>query len=195
MTWWWTMAQLGSGTGPASGDNEAALIWAVLLLAVSVVLLFLELFVPSGGLISVLAGVSALVSILAFFRYDTTWGLVATGIYVVLGPIGIVYGFKWWINSPIGRRMILHGPNDVDSLDADAPEAMSLEHARQQRTAQLRQLIGARGVAVTMLRPVGTVKIEGQRLDAMAEAGMIESGTPIVVTDVYDNQVKVRRAD
>jgi membrane-bound ClpP family serine protease len=59
----------------------------------------------------------------------------------------------------------------------------------------MRQLIGARGVAVTMLRPVGTVKIEGRRIDALAENGYIESGSPIVVTDVQDNQVKVRAAD
>jgi membrane-bound serine protease (ClpP class) len=49
-----------------------------------------------------------------------------------------------------------------------------------------------RGVAVTALRPVGTIKIEGRRVDAMAESGVIESGTNIVVVDVYDNQIKVR---
>ena len=45
---------------------------------------------------------------------------------------------------------------------------------------------------MTTLRPVGTVRIAGRRLDAMAESGIIEAGTAIVVTDVYDNQVKVR---
>jgi membrane-bound serine protease (ClpP class) len=189
---WWLLAQSGI---PVAGENDAALIWGVLLLAVSIVLLALELFVPSGGLIAVLAAVAALGSILAFFRYDTTWGLVATGMYLVLGPIGIVYGFKWWIHSPMGRRMILGGSSEADPLDPDSPEAISSEHARQERAAQLRQLIGARGVALTSLRPVGAVKIEGQRIDALAESGVIESGTPIIVTEIYDNQVKVRRAE
>ena len=189
---WWLLAQSST---PVAGENDAALIWGVLLLAVSIVLLALELFVPSGGLIAVLAAIAALGSILAFYRYDTTWGLVATGMYLVLGPIGIVYGFKWWIHSPMGRRMILGGNNEADPLDPDSPEAISSEHARQERAAQLRQLIGARGVALTSLRPVGAVKIEGQRIDALAESGVIESGTPIVVTEIYDNQVKVRRAE
>ena len=190
---WWLLAQ--TVATPNAGENDAALIWALLLFAVSVVLLVLELFVPSGGLISVLAGVSALGSILAFFRYDTTWGLVATGMYLVLGPIVIVYGLKWWINSPLGRRMILSNPTDLDPLDPDSPSAISSEHARQERAAQMRQLIGARGLTVTSLRPIGTVKIEGQRIDALAESGVIEPGTPVVVTEVYDNQVKVRRAE
>jgi hypothetical protein len=192
------LGQSGAGGAPQAGESDLWILWAVVLLAAAVVLVILELFVPSGGLISVLAGVAAVGSIIAFFRYDTTWGLVATGMYVVLGPIAVIYGFKWWLNSPLGRRMILGGTLDDDPLDPDAPpspDAMSAEHARRERQARLQQLIGARGVAVTLLRPVGTVKIEGQRLDAMAESGVIESGTPIVVTDVYDNQVKVRASE
>jgi membrane-bound ClpP family serine protease len=190
---WLVLAQSASGAPADAG--EAALLWAILLLGAAILLVFLELFVPSGGLIGVLAGLAALGSIIAFFRYDQTWGLVATGMYLLLGPIAVIYGFKWWINSPMGRRMILGGDDDHDPLDPDTPAPMSAAHARQERTAQLRQLIGARGIAITLLRPVGTVKIEGQRLDAMAEAGVIEPGTPVVVTDVYDNQVKVRATD
>ena len=191
----WLIAILAQSGSPAA-DNDVALIWAVALLGVAVILLFIELFVPSGGLIGVLAGIAAICSIIAFFRYDQTWGVVATGMYVVLGPIAIIYGFKWWINSPMGRRLILRGPDEIgDALDPDSPAPMSAEHARRERNAQLRQLIGAHGVAVTVLRPVGTVTIDGQRLDAMAESGVIDAGTPVVVTDVYDNQVKVRTAD
>ncbi|MHC5009117.1 MAG: NfeD family protein [Planctomycetota bacterium] len=45
---------------------------------------------------------------------------------------------------------------------------------------------------MTDLRPVGVVKIDGQRIDALAESGIVEAETPVVVTDVYDNQIKVR---
>ena len=194
--WLLTMLAQAGGAAATTGDNDAALLWAIALLGASIVLLFLELFVPSGGLIGVLAGVAAICSIIAFFRYDTTWGLVATGMYLLLGPMAVIYGLKWWINSPMGKRMILRGPDDAaESLDPDSPAPMSPEHARRERQAQLRQLIGAHGVALTVLRPVGTVKIEGQRLDALAESGVIESGSPIVVTDVYDNQVKVRQVE
>ncbi len=65
------------------------------------------------------------------------------------------------------------------------------EKARSQRLSQ-EELIGAEGMTLSALRPVGFVKINGQRIDAMAETGVIEANMPVVVTDVYDNQIKVR---
>lgn len=181
-----TLAQSGAASAGNGGD-ETYLVWGVILLGVALVLLMMELFIPSGGLIGMMAGVAALGSIVSLFRYDTTWGIVATASYLILGPIVGVFVFRWWLHSPLAKRMILGGP---DSLEEDS--AMSDAHARQERLAQLRQLIGARGVTVTPLRPIGIVKIEGQRIDAMAESGVIDTDTPILVTDVYDNQIKVR---
>ena len=188
----WCLAQLLAQTSgaPAAGDGDAYLLWGFMLLGIALVLLFLELFVPSGGLIGVVAGIAAIASVIAFFRFDTTWGMVAAGSYLVLGPIIGVFAFKLWLNSPLAKNMILGGNETVADNEEDL--AMSAEHARQERLAQLRQLIGAQGVAVTALRPVGTVKINGQRIDAMAEFGIIDAGTAVVVTDLYDNQIKVR---
>jgi membrane-bound ClpP family serine protease len=177
----------------AADASSGSLVWGFVLMAAVIVLLFLEMFVPSGGLIGMLAGVAAIESIWAFFKHDTTWGFVALGLYVVLGPIAGVFMFRLWLNSSIGRGMILGG-DDPTALDPDAEHPATSERARLEQFAQLRALIGARGTAVTSLRPVGTVKIEGQRLDAMAESGVIDAGTPVVVTDVYDNQIKVRPA-
>jgi membrane-bound ClpP family serine protease len=184
------VAQAGAALS-GGGDGDVYLLWGFILLGITIVMLALELFVPSGGLIGMLAGVAALGSIIAFFRYDTTWGIVAALSYVILGPIIGVFAFRLWLNSPLARNMILGGP-DPTNPDIDDDSAMSAEHARQERLAQLRQLIGAHGTAVTPLRPVGTVRINGQRIDAMAESGVIDSGSPVVVTDVYDNQIKVR---
>ena len=184
----WMLAQTA---GSAGGDTDTFLLFGFILLGIAVFFLALELFVPSGGLIGMLAGVAAIASVVCFFRYDATWGFVSLGSYIILGPIVAVFAFRVWLNSPLAKRMILGGADEADS-DPDTPSAMSPEHARQERLAQLRQLIGAQGVTITSLRPVGTVRINGQRIDAMAESGVIDSGTPIVVTDVYDNQIKVR---
>ena len=51
--------------------------------------------------------------------------------------------------------------------------------------AELQLLLGKQGEAVTVLRPIGTVRIEGKRFDAMAETGSIESGQNIEVIAVY----------
>lgn len=182
------LAQAATST---AGGDDSYMLWGMVLLGATIVLLFLELFVPSGGLIAVLAGVTAIASIISFFKHDTTWGLVAAATYIILGPIIGIFGFRLWLNSPLAKRMILGG-DEMSNGDAEDQSPMSDAHARQERLAQLRQLIGAQGAAVTPLRPVGVVKINGQRIDAMAESGVIDSGTLVVVTDVYDNQIKVR---
>jgi membrane-bound ClpP family serine protease len=175
---------------PADAPNDIYLLWGVILAGVAVGLLVLELFVPSGGLIGVLCGVAAIGSIVAFFQFDTTLGVVALVGYVLLGPLLIYMIFKLWLNSPIGKLMILGGTEEVVDEQGDALPAS--EAARRERKEKLRQLIGAEGTTVTALRPVGTVRIAGQRLDALAETGVIEANTPVIVTDVYDNQIKVR---
>lgn len=176
----------------AAGGGEGYLVYGFALLAATIVLLFLELFVPSGGLIGMLAGVAAIASVVAFFQFSATAGLLAAGGYLVLTPIAGIFVFKYWLNSPLARRMILGG--DQEPTDPDANPSDVAEQARRERLAHLRGLIGARGLTVTPLRPVGTVKINDQRLDAMAESGVIDAGVPIVVTEVYDNQIKVRPA-
>jgi membrane-bound ClpP family serine protease len=172
--------------------NDNYLVFGFILLAITIVLLFLELFVPTGGVIGMLAGASATCSVVAFFMYDTTAGLVALGGYLVLTPIAGIFVFKLWLHSPLAKRMILGG--DAEPLDPDANPTDVAEQTRRERLMQLRALIGASGTTVTPLRPVGTVRINDQRIEAMAESGVIDAGTPVVVTDVYDNQIKVRPA-
>lgn len=167
--------------------NQSYLLWGVVLVAVAIVLVLVELFVPSGGLIGAMSAVAAIGSVTAFFMYDTMAGLFAVGAYLVLTPIFLWAVFKFWLNSPMARYMILGG----NEATPEEPSVAS-EMKRRERLEALNALIGAEGVTVTPLRPVGTVRIEGQRVDAMAETGTIDAKVAVVVTDVYDNQIKVR---
>lgn len=183
-----TLAQATTDTA----TNDVFFIWGCVLFGVAFFLMFLELFIPSGGLIGILAGVAAVASVVAFFRYDATWGYGVMLAYLILGPILIVFVFRVWVNSSLAKMMILGGE---ERAAEDATEAVMLsETERRKRLAELKALIGVTGVTETALRPVGTVRIEGQRVDALAETGIIEANTPVIVTDVYDNQIKVRPA-
>ena len=170
--------------------NQTYLMWGIVLVVVSMVLVLIELFVPSGGLIGAMAAVAAIGSVTAFFMYDSLIGAVAVGLYLVLTPIFLWALFKFWLNSPMARYMILGGQEMENSDGEDA--AASTEARRREHLEALQALIGAEGVTITPLRPVGTVRIDGQRVDAMAEIGAIDAQVPVVVTDVYDNQIKVR---
>ncbi len=176
----------------ATAEPESAyFLWGAILCGIALALLLLEFIVPSGGLIAILCGVCAVGSVVAFFMYSTLAGAIATITYVVATPILLVFLFKMWLHSPIARKMILGGEDQTATMDAEEA-TMASEQARLKRLAELKQLIGAEGVAETDLRPVGTVRINGQRVDAMAEAGVVDINTPVIVTDVYDNQIKVR---
>ena len=97
----------------ADAPNEAYLLWGFILFGAAVLLLGLEFFVPSGGMIAILCGVAAVGSVVAFFQYSTTLGIVVALGYVVLTPFALVFIFKLWLNSPIAKLMILDDTNKV----------------------------------------------------------------------------------
>ena len=180
-------------TAPTAPPDDSYLIWGAVLLGIAIVLLVVELFVPSGGLIGILAGIAIIASLIAFFSYDTAWGIGILLLDIVLIPLFIVFMFKYWMSSPFGQRLVLGG----DEARADDPEAAAAisEAHRAERANEVESLIGATAVTETALRPVGTIRIGSQRIDAMAEHGVIEPGVEVIVVDAYDNQLKVRPAD
>lgn len=186
------MTALLAQAADANSGGDLFLLLGFGLLGVAAILLVIELVLPSGGLISIVAGLVTLGSIFSFFRHSSTAGIIATTAYVVLGPILLVLIFRVWMRSPLGRNMILGGYEEEERYDSEAEAAAAAEQARRERVQESRKLIGAEGVTVTALRPIGMVKIGNERLDAMAETSVIPANTPIVVTNVYDNQVKVR---
>jgi len=168
--------------------NASPIIWAFVFIGIALILFFIELFVPSGGLIALLGALAVVTSLVAFFMHDVMTGFIATGIYLVFGPVLVWIAFRIWLASPLASRMVLGGV-----VIEDEEEAKQLSLARQQeQRANLESLIGKQGTTITVLRPIGVISIQGERLDAMAETGSIEADCEIQVTAVYDNQVKVR---
>lgn len=178
----------------ADEPNSMYIIWGALLFGAALILVVLELVIPSGGLIALLATVAVILSVIAFFMYDPTVGFVSLLVYMILTPLVVIFLFKLWMNSPIGKLFVLSGTTDNDEIDMENEEEgmpTGIEE-RNQRMQKLRGLIGVTGETITPLRPVGTIKIENERIEALAENGTIERGELVIVTEVYDNQVKVR---
>ena len=169
-------------------ENASPLIWAFVFIGIALLLFFIEIFIPSGGIIALLGALSIIASLIAFFMHDANVGLIATGVYIVFGPVLAWIGFRIWAASPLASRMVLGG-----IVEEDEDEAKQRTSARQQeQRAHLEAYIGKQGITITVLRPVGVVRIDGERVDAMAETGSIEQDCTVEVTSVYDNQIKVR---
>lgn len=159
------------------------LVWGLALLGVAAILLAAEIFIPSAGIIAGLSGISAIAGIVCLFKYDTTWGVIGLLLALIMGPVIFFVGLNIWKNTEFGRRAI-GAPTDVEL------EKLALQE--QQARKELESLIGAQGVALTDLRPVGLVMVGDERRDALAETSFIAAGTRIKVTVVETHQVKVR---
>lgn len=163
---------------------DAMLTWGLVLLGLSLFLLLVEMLVVSGGLVSVLAVASAAGGIYCLFRFDTTWGLMGTATALVLGPVTMLYGLSMWRHTPLGRRIIGGKPEPENELDPRSGKPVDPRLT----------LIGLHGRALTDLRPVGVVEVGGARYDAACETGFLAAGSPVRVTDVEPNQLRVRGA-
>lgn len=173
-----------AGGGAAPPDESIYVVWAVTCLVIAVVLFFLELFVPSGGLIGLAAGASLVTGIVLLFRFNTKVGLVSA--IVALGSLPFVFmlALKVWPHTPIARMLLLKnrpaGGSEATGGSGGAEPALR---------------VGLRGKALTDLRPVGTCLIEGRRLECLAESGMIRAGSPVCVVSVDGMHIKVRREE
>ncbi len=174
----WIMATQAAGPAAAAAQAdsaEAALFWAFILIAAAIVVIAMEVLLPTGGLLALVSGALLVGSLVAFFSYSNGAGFLALVLMVVLGPLCCYYGFKIWSTTRMARRLVLEDEGPL------AVQSDSLE--------------GCTGTAETPLRPIGTVRVNGERRDALSELGVIEVGTIIVVVEDRDNQLKVRAAD
>jgi membrane-bound serine protease (ClpP class) len=164
--------------------NDSHLIWGVGLIGAAMLLIFVEIFIPSGGLIALVAAISAIAGVWQLFLYDTVWGVIGFLGVAVMTPVIISFGLKILPSTPIGRKMFF-GESPPDS------DEQRLERELAARDS-LQALLGAEGRAATDLRPVGVVILDGRRYDALAEGAFIDAGTSVRVTVVEGNQLKVR---
>lgn len=167
-------------------SENALLFWGIGLLAASLALVALEVTLPTGGLLAIVSGGCAIGSVVCFFRVSTTWGMLGLLALLILMPTALAFGLKVWPHTPVGRRMILGG----ETAEEDVQRRLE---ARRQEEELAKALIGVRGTALTDLRPIGLVRIEGERIDALAEGGVIPAGSEVRVTAVEGSQIKVRR--
>lgn len=184
-----TLPHAGPTLGPPVADPlhfhsmEPMLLWGLVLLAAALLLTVLEIFVPSGGVIALISGVVAIAGIVCLWRYDDAWGVSGLLGALVLMPTIFFSGVSLWTSTSAGRRAL--GIPSEEEVEAKRHRDLEARRARE-------SVIGKEGVVLTELRPVGTIELDGKRVDALAETGFIPAGTRVRVTGVDSTEVKVR---
>src|SRR5688572_7267936 len=144
-----------------------------LLIAVGLVLLFLETLLP--GLIAGALGLLSLAAavVYAYLEFDTRTGNATLLIVLGLLAAGTVLWVKFFPDSAVARTFVSN--RQIGNLGVEKPE-----------------LIGQSGTAFTPLRPAGTALLNGQRVDVVSEGAFIEKGRNVKVVAVEGLRVVVR---
>jgi membrane-bound ClpP family serine protease len=158
-----------------------ALIWPMLFLVVGLMLLTAEVFIPSGGLIGILALCCLGLSVWKAFAHSTTLGLQLLGSLVILMPLALILAAHLWPRTPLAKRIFLRPPD---------PAELEPSHSGE----RLDHLVGQFGRALTPLRPSGLVDFDGRRLDGLSEDGLIPRGALVRAVQVRSGQLVVRMA-
>lgn len=159
------------------------LLWSIVLLILGLALIVLEVFVPSGGALGMLAALSLIAAVGLGFFVGPLVGLAALGVVVVGVPALIAAGLRVWPTTPIGRRILLDVPTEED---------VRPDH---EQLVQLKQLVGQVGVAKTTMLPSGAISVGGRAIDAISQGIAIEPGQRVQVVEVRGMRVFVRPVD
>ena len=160
--------------------------WEIALFIVGIVLLALEIFVIPGFGVSGVLGILFIIASLALatvrnigfhFEVPDITQLIYSLLYVSVASIaglGLAYYLtnKLFGNAHFGALSLMTVQKNEDGFSVKEPSYF--------------QLIGAKGIAQTMLRPSGKVYIDNRYLDAVAKIGYIDKGEKIKVL-AYEN--------
>jgi membrane-bound ClpP family serine protease len=155
--------------------------WAFLLLALGLVFLVLEFFVPSGGALAVVCALSLIAAIVVGFVAGPWTGLVILLTICLVVPAAAGAAVRWWPDTPIGRLILVQRPQSSDDV---LPETVAYRG--------LKDLVGRRGLAKGLMVPSGLVVIDGKSYDAVSEGTPIEPGQRVLVVSVSTQRLIVR---
>ena len=136
------------------------------------ILIFLELFIPSGGVLGIAAIICIVYSLHSLFSRGQP---VAAWSAIALTAAYVVFVVRFWL------KRVRHS----ESLTGSLATGRDVERARA--------LVGRAGVTISPLRPAGVAWIDGERLDVVAGGSFLDANEEVSVVEVSGNRIVVRR--
>ncbi|OQX79247.1 MAG: serine protease [Bacteroidetes bacterium 4484_249] len=168
--------------------------WEIVIFIIGIILIAVEIFaIPGFGV----PGILGIIFIVAGLTLSMTGniGFDFSGIPL----IGLITSFFTVITATfLSLLLSIYFSRKVFTTTAFGHLALdSTQQADKGFTSSdniYKTMVGQRGVAFTVLRPAGKVKIEDEVFDATAETGFIEKGESIKVTGYQTSQLIVAKA-
>ncbi|MSR46394.1 MAG: hypothetical protein EXS13_04930 [Planctomycetes bacterium] len=177
----------------------------VLLVVAGFGLIAVEIFVLPGTMIAGIAGAIGVIAGLVMATQQTLlpdssspfaegawWSATNSMVLSIAGSaIGMVLVAMFLPRIPFLNRAILRAGGGTAALTIGAAAAV---RTLDELAPDYKPTLGARGVALTVLRPAGKVKLDGRELDAVSEGAMIDRGRAVVVVALEPGRLVVRGA-
>jgi membrane-bound serine protease (ClpP class) len=141
------------------------------LVAASLVFVFLEVLVPSGGLLTIGAIGCAVGAVVVAFSVGTTVGVVFLAATVLLLPVAVYYALMLLRRTSMVTEPMPGGGHGEPAFVA-----------------------GTTGVTVSILRPSGAAMIDGKKRSVVTQGEIVERDVKIEVVRCEGNRVVVRPA-
>lgn len=153
-----------------------------IMFAIGLLILVAEIFIPSHGVLTVVGLGCLIFGIVKTFQvHGNTAGVGAIAACLVIWPIMALLAVKYWYRTPMGKYL---APPNPTLTSAD----------RGLETDELVPYIGARGLTVSPLRPVGVCQFGDRRLSCIAEMGIIDPQKEVMGIGVRSGQLVVTPA-
>ena len=154
----------------------------VALIIAGLVLLMLEILTPSFGLLAASAVAALCGAVWMCYTIDGRLALAVLVALLVAVPCYLVFMVRWLPTTSLGQHLFLkRAPRGEGEGVPDADE--------------MQAMVGQTGTAETLLRPSGAIRIDGKRIIALSESGIIPKGQSVKVVRAGGSNVIVRKAD
>ncbi|WP_201003744.1 NfeD family protein [Paenibacillus glycanilyticus] len=150
---------------------------SVVLFIVGIALLLIEVFVPSWGILGILGSASLIVGVLTAASNPMT-AFISLVIALVAAAVILYFVVRKYKDRGIWNKFILREKLTTEQgyLSAETKE----------------DLLGQEGIAITPLRPAGTIQIGDNRIDVVTSGEFIASGKTVKVIKTEGTWVVVR---
>ena len=149
----------------------------ITLVAVALLLFFFEIFVP-GGILGVLGLIVTIAACTLAYQEYELFGALLTFLIIMVGAVVIfLIMMKVLPKSRFTRGLFLSARHTATSNVPLADEG----------------IVGQKGEALTEMAPSGMILVNGRKLEAASQSGLLEKGTPIEVVAQDSFRLLVRK--
>lgn len=147
------------------------------LLLVGFVLIGFEIFIP-GGILGIFGSVAWITAaVIGWRNFAEPWNMVSALGLLVFGILTFIVWIRYFPKSRVGKSLSLQ----VDQADYKSHRSDDVA-------------VGAKGEAVSTLRPSGIAAFSGKRVDVVADGEWIEAGQAVKVSSTSGGHISVVKA-